>query len=347
MSRTLAVLIAVLTWSGNSIFAETTARDNAVERGLKFLAEHQQKSGAWQLGGYGDCTGVTSLTVMAFLSAGHVPGEGPYGSRLQKAIDWVLDHAKPVDKTKGRETVLLVSHRTFGPMYAHGISTVMLAEAVRKLDRKRADRCREVLERAIRLILQAHDIDKPEQHAGGWRYLPTAKDSDLTVSGWQILAMKAAQSAGFAVSRKHFDRAIAYVRRCQSKRDGGFTYQPHPTGSRTAGRTAVGVLCLELTTQHKSPEAIAGGHFLMTHSLRVRDQWYFYETYYFTAAAYRLGGTYRATAIGGLSSLMSNQSLDGSWRGSSSERRLGTAYTTALSLLALTVDSSQLSIYRR
>jgi hypothetical protein len=49
---------------------------DSVDRGLAFLAKLQDADGSWQGQGMKH-HGVTSLAVMAFLSAGHVPGEGP------------------------------------------------------------------------------------------------------------------------------------------------------------------------------------------------------------------------------------------------------------------------------
>lgn len=328
---------------------EQLQRRITVERGLKALAARQQKSGAWQLDQFGDSSAATSLAVMAFMAAGHVPGEGPYGGRLQNGIDWVLDHARPLDKAKGQESVLLVGEKSYGPMYAHGISTLMLAEALGKLDRVRANRCRQTLERAVRLIVQAQNVKKRlERFAGGWRYQPTSTDSDLSVTGWQITALIAARSAGLAVPQKTFDRALDYVKRCQSKTTGGFAYQPgFPTARRTATRTAVGVFCLELAGKQQSPEAIAGGKFLLRNPLGSTDEWYFYGAYYVAAASRKLGATHRDLMERTQRVIAGYQLSDGTWLGLRRTRRAGKAYAAAIALLTLSVDSGHLAIYRR
>src|SRR4051795_12148262 len=68
--------------------AEAQERER-VDRGLAFLTTQQEPDGAWQLHGQ-KSPAVTGLAVMAFLSAGHVPGEGPYQEQLDRAIRWVL-----------------------------------------------------------------------------------------------------------------------------------------------------------------------------------------------------------------------------------------------------------------
>src|SRR5262245_11565382 len=71
----------------------------AVERGLAYLAQAQQKDGSW-LGDVGfklnqdyrkqeenvPHVGVTALCGMAFLAGGHLPDRGKYGPALDRAI---------------------------------------------------------------------------------------------------------------------------------------------------------------------------------------------------------------------------------------------------------------------
>ncbi len=135
--------------------------DQAIVRALEFLAREQKPTGAWQIERIGDSTAATSLAVMAFLAAGHVPGEGPYAEQLDRGIRWVIDH----QESNG----MLVHRKSHGPMYSHGISTLMLAEVVGMLDGSLATSSRQALERAVRLTLQAQAIPESNQHAGGWR----------------------------------------------------------------------------------------------------------------------------------------------------------------------------------
>src|ERR1700730_8508694 len=52
--------------------------DKAIEKALEYLANHQNEDGSWNVGHGGKSPAITGLSVMAFLSAGHVPGEGKY-----------------------------------------------------------------------------------------------------------------------------------------------------------------------------------------------------------------------------------------------------------------------------
>src|SRR5687768_4873430 len=68
--------------------------DAAVKRALEWLAAQQQADGSFPTLETGQ-PGVTSLCMMAFVSHGHVPGDGQYGNTLERAADYVLSCQKP------------------------------------------------------------------------------------------------------------------------------------------------------------------------------------------------------------------------------------------------------------
>ena len=75
-----------------TVFSEWKSKvDPAVERGLQFLAESQERNGSFPEN-YGTSTGIPSLVGMAFLSKGHMPTEGPYAANINRCIDYVLQH---------------------------------------------------------------------------------------------------------------------------------------------------------------------------------------------------------------------------------------------------------------
>src|SRR5205085_349308 len=63
--------------------------DDGVDRGLAWLAAQQECNGCFPTYETGE-TAITSLAVMAFLSRGHSPGTGPYGTTIDRAIDFVV-----------------------------------------------------------------------------------------------------------------------------------------------------------------------------------------------------------------------------------------------------------------
>ena len=55
------------------------ALEQSVNKAIAYLEKAQAADGSWQLG-QNKSLAASSLAVMAFLSAGHVPGEGKYGA---------------------------------------------------------------------------------------------------------------------------------------------------------------------------------------------------------------------------------------------------------------------------
>src|SRR6516162_4422720 len=64
--------------------------DKAIDAALVYLAGQQDRlTGAWRTN-VGPSPVISSLCVMAFLSAGHVPGEGRHGEAIEKGVRFVL-----------------------------------------------------------------------------------------------------------------------------------------------------------------------------------------------------------------------------------------------------------------
>ena len=328
--------------TGPAIAQERTPQDRrvdeAISRSLVFLQSQQRTSGAWAIDSLGESTAATSLAVMSFLAAGYTPGDPLYGETINRGVDWVLDHQE--------DNGFLVHRRSHGPMYSHGISTLMLSEVIGMLDANRSDRCRQALQRAVRLILSAQDVTKSDRHAGGWRYSPTSEDSDLSVTAWQVLALRAAKSSGCDIDAGHIARAVDYVRRCQSPGE-GFGYQPG--GGPTSTRTGTGILALEICGEHHSKEALAAADYLLDHPLNSDDYYFFYGVYYCSVGMFKIGGKHWDEGkehIFGI--LLNTQNDDGSWTAiKGTERNQGQVYATSLAVLALAIEYRYLPIYQR
>ena len=341
----IALLLATAAPAQDRPAPGATRSDESIRRALVFLKNSQKPDGGWDGGdgGIGRATSLTSLAVMAFLASGHVPGEpGPYRETIERGIRYVLAHQKP--------NGMLVSNTSHGPMYCHGISTLMLAEVVgMTADAALADQCRVALSRAVDLILKAQDApgkDRDKRHAGGWRYQPTSTDSDLSVSGWQVMALRAAKSAGCAVPAEPIDRAVGYIKRCAFK-SGGFGYQPG--GEPNNPRTGTGILALEICGDHESPEALAGAEYLVKHPPRWASQYFFYEVYYCPQGLFQVGDKYFDAYYPKLVEiLLQHQDKDGSWlSGDGNDRSGGRTYCSAMAVLALAVEYRYLPIYQR
>ena len=320
--------------------AQALASDRAIHRALDYLKSSQKPDGAWEAG-FGKATSVTSLAVLSFLAAGHVPGSRDRGrDAVERGFAMRWAHQKP--------NGLIVSNTSHGPMYCHGISTLMLAEVVgMSADPALAEEARAALSKAVDLILKAQDLSKGKNHEGGWRYQPTSRDSDLSVTGWQVMALRAAKGAGCNVPSGQIDKALAYVKHCAVKDGGGFAYQPG--GGANSPRTGTGVLALEICGTHLSPEAVAGAEYLAKHPPRWANEYFFYEAYYCSQASFQMGDKYFSAYYPKLAAvLVEHQEADGSWLSADgNDRSGGRPYCTAMAVLALAVEYRYLPIYQR
>ena len=338
-SRFLSTLaMTVVCVLSHSAFAvDDQAVDEAVVKALRYLATRQNPNGSWSIDLTGESTAATSLSVMSFLAAGHVPGEGPYGLIIDRGVDYVLAHQE--------QNGMIVDRRGHGPMYDHGISTLMLSEVAGMTSRERSLPVRKVLEKGVLLILKSQQVRKIRREAGGWRYQPSSEDSDLSVTGWQLLALRAAKDIGCDVPIERINLAVEYVKKCSNGR--GFGYQPGSGATSTL--TAAGVLCLQVCDHNDDKEVDGGIQFLQRQPLRFDQEWFFYGAYYQAISAYKYGGPdWERTKSLLFQELLSNQQPQGSWQSrTGNERGQGQIYATSLSVLALTVEYGYLPIYQR
>jgi hypothetical protein len=223
----------------------------------------------------------------------------------------------------------------------------MLAEAVGMTTGAREKKIRETLEKAVKLILTAQQLQRQNRaEQGGWRYAPNSRDSDISVTGWQLLALRAAKNAGADVPLSAINDAVAYIKR-SAARGGGFGYQPG--GGPNLPRSGIGILSLEVCGQHLAPEAVDAGEWLIKTPPSWPDQYFYYGVYYCSQGMFQLGGKYwdfyqpRLEAL-----LLGLQGSDGSWpNGSSGEQQAGPTYSTAMAVLALSVKYHYLPIYQK
>jgi len=310
--------------------------DQSVDRALAWLAKVQAKDGAFP-GTQGHSTAIVALCGMAFLSKGYTPTGQPYGEAINRCIDYILNHQRPngcLDVGKGR-----------GGMYSHCIGTLLLSEVSGMVSPERQAKIDKTLPRALKVILAAQKIRKGRGQQGGWRYKPNSRDSDISVSGWALMALRSARLNGAPVPKKAIDDAVQFILNCRSRSgDGGFGYRPR--GGSGIARTGVGLLCLELTGHHGEEVATKAGDYILKKIKRGRfvgSYHFHYTLYYCSQAMFQLGGEYwDEFAEAMYKNVLASQKEDGRWVGPGSG-----GYSTAMTVLALTVVYRQLPIYQR
>jgi RNA polymerase sigma factor (sigma-70 family) len=228
----------------------TARSEAAVAAGLDWLAHHQADDGHWSLErfpgpGPCDCTGAgstrndtaaTAFGLLPFLGAGFSHRDGGragHARTVERGLGFLVQRQKP--------------DGDFGDgMYAQGLATLALCEAYGLT----ADPAlKGPAQRAVDYLVAAQD-----PRGGGWRYAPR-QDSDTSVTGWQVQALRRAELAGLRVPRETLDRVPGWLNACESS-DGGYGY----TGSSpTPSMTAVGLLCRQLLGWGKRPPTLRRG----------------------------------------------------------------------------------------
>ena len=317
---------------------EQRAEDRAIRSGLTWLRAQQDGDGA--VGGSGrNSTALTSMAVMAHLAAGHALHDPEHGPWLRRSVEFVLGQ---------QEDNGYLGERDGSRMYGHGIALLMLAEALGMCDDPGLDESlRDGLTRAVAISVHAAQVDKNERHRGGWRYHPHASDSDLSLSGWHLMGLHAAQQVGITVPEDVIIAAVAYAARLTDDR-GQVGYQK--PGQDRPGLRGLGMLSFVIGGREDDPAVDAIATRIRSDPIRWQGRWLFYRVYYdaigMSQARPHLWQIYRSRLI---SMLVEHQHDEGYWPSppGGNEGSHGPVYCTSMSLLALAVDRHVLPSYQR
>jgi prenyltransferase beta subunit len=311
----------------------TPSTQQAINRGLEFLAASQNDDGSFGSGtNYRRHVAVTAVSGMAFLSAGHTPNRGRYGANVEKAVQYILANIEP------NGLITTPEARQQNPMYGHGFATLFLAEAYGMTNR--AD-IRDKLKLAINLIINSQNKE------GGWRYFPVRREADISVTVCQIMALRAARNAGLYVPRSTVDQCTRYVKQCQNP-DGGFSYQLMTGTPSIWPRSAAGLVALYSAGIYEGREIDRGIKFLMDHLPRGEvfrnEAFYFYGHYYAVQAMWHAGGDYWRRWYPSIrDELLGRQTQNGSWL----DITVNAEYGTAMACIVLQMPNNYLPIFQR
>ncbi|MEX2317638.1 MAG: prenyltransferase/squalene oxidase repeat-containing protein [Pirellulales bacterium] len=342
--------------------AEWAGVDRGVVRALAWMAAQQQADGSFPTRDPGQ-PAITSLCVLAFLSAGHQPGEPPYGEHMNRAIDYVLG----CQQESGLLCLLVPEQRhvhqgaSHTATYNHAISGLMLSEVYGQVSRERLAKIEPAVKLALKMTerMQKDPAKGDPRDEGGWRYMNrfAGSTSDLSVTGWQLMFLRSAKNAHFEIPDAEVNAAMAYIESLFQPDRGEFFYGHFSANDRYASRgiMGVGALSLALGGKHNTEMARRVGDWLLTHpfdkygaTMHHYDRFH-YSAYYCSNAMAQLGGDYWRKVFPTLAkTLLDAQQDDGSWLAESGEdRQYGSSYPTALSVLTLTPGYQLLPIYQR
>ena len=346
--------------------------EKAVELGLAFLARHQSSDGSWSLNNFGkgqaayeneranfnSDTAATGLALLSFLGAGYDHYDDEYREVVRSALAWLISHQKPTGDLYVAQDAVSDRNAWF---YSHGIAAIALCEAYGMTGDKNL---RAPAQGAIDFIVAAQN-----PALGGWRY-GMQIDSDTSVSGWQLMALKSGELAGLNIPRATYERAHRWLEGAEVSNREGTQYVYNPLAPDTAAQrrgrrpnatmTAVGLLMrLYLGSNRDDPRMVRGADYLYNHlpsldkrDLPGRDTYYWY---YATQVMFHMRGRHWKAWNNRLHPLLVDHQvqdgvMSGSWDPLGPVRdRWGEAggriYVTTMNLLSLEVYYRHLPIY--
>lgn len=330
-------------------YGGTEASEKAVEAALAWFAKIQEPDGSWDGDRFGagqvkvddngvdrefagrDCdSGLTALVILSYLGAGYTHEEGTYAPQVDKALRWMISQQREDGFLGGKAT-------HYAQMYCHGMAAYALAEAYGMQSDPTADpTLRHALRKAIEYTL---DMQNPSD--GGWRYVKGQK-SDMSMFGWQLMALKSAEIAGIRMPDDARNRMVQFLKdRSRGDSNGLAGYRAESPASPSM--TAEALFCKQmLGISRNNVQCREAVQYLLTRSPKRTDNDEYYW-YYGTLAMYQYGGPEWNKWNDSLRDLLlSDQETRGGAAGSWEPRGAwsrygGRVYQTALNTLCLEV----------
>ncbi|MGO9243193.1 MAG: hypothetical protein ACLP0A_04545 [Verrucomicrobiia bacterium] len=307
--------------------------ERAVVAGLRWLKTHQEANGSWRCGG--STAAGTALATLAFLGHGETPDSAEFGDTVSRALDYLSLHV-------GRDGLVSDASQDYIGGDSQGLVALALAEGYAVTQ---SPVLRDPLERALNAIIRGQSVAKANaQHVGGWRYRSSSDDSDVSVTGWMIMALASARAAGLNVPQAVCDKAAQFLWNMHDVKNPGFGYQ---TPERSPSMTAIGVFSQQLLGNGKDQRIQPALDYLREQKVewdKTQGDYVLYGWYYITQAMFQAGGSYWQYWNREIrDTLIKKQLGDGRWmpppNSTMETRELAAtpAYSTALGALILEV----------
>ena len=293
----------------------TNATENAVDLGLKWLADHQDvdEDGKWDCDDFmkhdppdDKCTGaggalydvgVSGLALLAFLGAGYTDRgsakENKYAKNVRNGLRYLM--------TSQSEDGVFGTRATHSFMYNHAIASLAMCEAYWMT---RNPRYKKPAQDGLNFLAMARN---PYM---AWRYEPRGGENDTSVTGWCVMALKSGKFAGLEVDPDAFEGARQWTEKMTDPNFGQVGYNftggvpARPEGKqdkfppeKSQSMTAVGILNrIFLGEDPRNSEMIKKGANLC---VELVPNWNpddgsidMYYWYYATLALFQVGGAH-------------------------------------------------------
>ncbi|MGL4595750.1 MAG: prenyltransferase/squalene oxidase repeat-containing protein [Thermoguttaceae bacterium] len=329
--------------------------DQSVLAGLRWLVRVQMRDGSWRLSGpftngstrkLDNPAAATALALLAFQGYDVKPNSkeaelSEFAKSVKNGWDWLLLQQDLESGSFFRESSAPNDHR----FYTHGLCTIAVCEI---LAMTKDEKYRVPAEKAVAYCLKHQSVE------GGWKYSADRwnSGSDLSVTGWIVLALKTAEMAGIAVSPDVYDKITAFLDSVQNDGGSRYLYQKKRGETPRISMTAEGLFCRLLLGWKKENLALKRGIALLVEPTNLPSftdytQRNVYSWYYATQILRHCGGVeWEIWNEIIRTELPKNQETKGTAAGSWNPisptedewgKDFGRLYTTCLSILILEV----------
>jgi len=316
----------------------TDQTQQAIARGLEYLAHTQSRDGAWRsqgpMGQYP--VAMTALAGLALLANGNTATQGKYAANVSRAAGFILGCAR-------QDGLISRLEEESRSMYGHGFSMLFLAQLFGMEDEPaKQARARRVLQSAVTLTARS------QSRQGGWLYTPDANGDEGSVTVTQLQGLRACRNAGVAVPKTVIDKAMSYLEK-SALPDGGIAYRADRRGSSRPPITAAAVACWYNAGQYDNPLAKKALAYIKRHIGKGGGRggtWghYFYAHFYMAQVMWLSGNEDWQWYFPSMRDwLLADQGPDGSWQGDN----VGKTYGTAIALIILQMPYGYLPILQR
>ncbi len=312
--------------------------DQAIDKGLKWVAKTQSSNGHWTASGY--TTAMTALAGTALIASGSTTIQGPYSKNIRKAVDYLLD--VKFNRNSGLFGDMQDNRYTYG----HGFAMLFLSQVLgEEEDEERREELIEVLTKAVEFSGRA------QTPSGGWGYV-SAKDGNNFDEGsttiTQVQGLRGCRNGGIVVPNEVIENAKDYIYGCKNA-DGGISYSSRNRGSSRPAITAAALATLYNAGDYDSKHVPEMLEYCKKNLVNLSDgpqsfgHWH-YTYLYYSQVVYRQGGKewdpFRDKLY---NKIIGEQLGDGSWQGTT----VGPIYVAACNLIMLQLDRAYLPIYQR
>jgi len=293
-------------------FGGGAATESAVLAALRWFKRHQAQDGSWSFEDYhNECklnppckhvpevlthgavaggkknrklkNAATGFALLCFLGAGHTHKAGKFRQQVADGLSYLI-------KSQENDGSFCIGN------YIHAIATMAAAEAY---GMTMSAHLKEPVEKAVSIILAR------QNEYMGWNYLVPRGRSDISISGWNVMALKSAKASHIDIGNG-FEGASRFLEKITPGVKGGpsepiledhVAYQylegKDSPGHRNATLTAIGMLCRVFIGEDTDGEMLrAHANMVLKETPRTFDEANMYQMYYATLAMFQMGGRY-------------------------------------------------------